>query len=209
GKRNACNRSQLITLPLTCRYVTSIHAREHPVGDAYQSRYRRADTGTQARPDDSRISPETQVTSLLNGSKIPLDRRRRWSPTRWVSLPTGVLSMVSGNGVPTASDREDSQQLRDIQDLIARLELVNRQLSVPLRPMPVPSQGEEDTVPDNGPPAGRRPGPHPVPPGRYPRPGPPGPPGLRGLPGSQSLVISRSSRADAAGVRAAARSWAK
>jgi hypothetical protein len=57
--------------------------------------------------------------------------------------------MVSGNGVPTASDREDSQQLRDIQDLIARLELVNRQLSVPLRPMPVLFQGEEDTVPDN------------------------------------------------------------
>ena len=57
--------------------------------------------------------------------------------------------MVSGNGVPTASDREDSQQLRDIQDLIARLELVNRQLSVPLRQMPVPFQGEEDTVPGN------------------------------------------------------------
>ena len=57
--------------------------------------------------------------------------------------------MVSRNGVPTASDREDSQQLRDIQDLIAKLELVNRQLSVPLRPMPVLFQGEEDTVPDN------------------------------------------------------------
>jgi hypothetical protein len=57
--------------------------------------------------------------------------------------------MVSGNGVPTASDREDSQQLRDIQDLIAKLELVNRQLSVPVRVMPKLFQGEEDTVPEN------------------------------------------------------------
>jgi len=56
--------------------------------------------------------------------------------------------MVSGNGVPTASDREDSQQLRDIQDLIAKLERVNRQLSIPVRPLPALFQGEE-TVPDN------------------------------------------------------------
>ena len=57
--------------------------------------------------------------------------------------------MVSGNGVPTASNREDSQQLRDIQDLIAKLERVNRQLSIPVRPLPALFQGEEDTVPDN------------------------------------------------------------
>jgi hypothetical protein len=57
--------------------------------------------------------------------------------------------MVSGNGVPTASDREDSQQLRDIQDLIAKLELVNRQLSVPVRVMPTLFQREENTVPEN------------------------------------------------------------
>ena len=57
--------------------------------------------------------------------------------------------MVSGNGVPTASDREDSQQLRDIQDLIAKLELVNRQLSVPVRTMPTLFQGEEGAAPDN------------------------------------------------------------
>ena len=57
--------------------------------------------------------------------------------------------MVSGNGVPTASDREDSQQLRDIQDLIAKLERVNRQLSIPVRPLPALFRGEEDTVPDN------------------------------------------------------------
>lgn len=52
--------------------------------------------------------------------------------------------MISGNGVPTASDREegarvrDDRQLRDIQDLIAKLESVNRQLSIPVRTMPVP-----------------------------------------------------------------------
>jgi hypothetical protein len=57
--------------------------------------------------------------------------------------------MASGNGVPTASDREDSQQLRDIQDLIAKLELVNRQLSVPVRAMPVLFEAEEGAVPDN------------------------------------------------------------
>ena len=50
--------------------------------------------------------------------------------------------MISGNSVPTASDRDegarvrDDRQLRDIQDLIAKLESVNRQLSVPVRTMP-------------------------------------------------------------------------
>lgn len=50
--------------------------------------------------------------------------------------------MISGNGLPAASDRDegarvrdDSQQLRDIQDLIAKLEVVNRQLSFPVRTM--------------------------------------------------------------------------
>ena len=42
--------------------------------------------------------------------------------------------MTYGNGV-----RDDSQQLRDIQDLIARLEDVNRQLALPVRAMPMPS----------------------------------------------------------------------
>jgi hypothetical protein len=47
--------------------------------------------------------------------------------------------MISGNGVPAASDRDegtrvrDDRQLRDIQDLIAKLEQVNRQLSAPVR----------------------------------------------------------------------------
>ncbi len=50
--------------------------------------------------------------------------------------------MISGNGLPAASDRDegvrvrdDSQQLRDIQDLIAKLEVVNKQLSFPVRTM--------------------------------------------------------------------------
>jgi hypothetical protein len=38
--------------------------------------------------------------------------------------------MIYGNGV-----RDDSQQLRDIQDLIAKLEDVNKKLAQPLRVM--------------------------------------------------------------------------
>ena len=60
--------------------------------------------------------------------------------------------MISGNGVPAASHRDedvrvrdDSQQLRDIQDLIAKLEVVNRQLSVPVRAM-TPRQGDASTA---------------------------------------------------------------
>jgi hypothetical protein len=49
--------------------------------------------------------------------------------------------MISRNGVPAATHRDggarvrDDRQLRDIQDLIAKLELVNRQLSFPVRKM--------------------------------------------------------------------------
>jgi hypothetical protein len=57
--------------------------------------------------------------------------------------------MISGNGVPVASDRDDgvrahddSRQLRDIQDLIAKLEDVNRQLSLPLRAVSAPRQAD-------------------------------------------------------------------
>jgi len=57
--------------------------------------------------------------------------------------------MISGNGLPAASERDedvrsrdDSQQLRDIQDLIAKLEVVNRQLAVPVRAMSAPRQGD-------------------------------------------------------------------
>jgi hypothetical protein len=59
--------------------------------------------------------------------------------------------MTSGNGVPTASDRDedvtlDSQQLRDIEDLIAKLEVVNRQLSFPARAMSAPGQADPSSA---------------------------------------------------------------
>jgi hypothetical protein len=40
--------------------------------------------------------------------------------------------MINGNGV-----RDDTQQLRDIQDLIAKLADVNRQLALPARALPL------------------------------------------------------------------------
>lgn len=49
--------------------------------------------------------------------------------------------MSPGNGVPAASDRgegarvRDNRQLRDIEDLIAKLEQLNRQLSAPVPKM--------------------------------------------------------------------------
>ncbi len=71
--------------------------------------------------------------------------------------------MTSGNGVPAASDcdegvhwgakaqsrqgSDESQPLRMIQNLIAELEVVNRQLSVPLRTRPVPWP-EETGIPE-------------------------------------------------------------
>lgn len=45
--------------------------------------------------------------------------------------------MKPGNGVPTASDRErgsrDDRQLRDIEELVAKLQRVTRQLAFPVR----------------------------------------------------------------------------
>jgi hypothetical protein len=47
--------------------------------------------------------------------------------------------MFSGNSV-----RDDSQPLRDIQDLIARLNDVNKTLSLPVRTMPaIPAREQE------------------------------------------------------------------
>jgi hypothetical protein len=52
--------------------------------------------------------------------------------------------MKTGNGVPAATDRQeaghvrDDSQLRDIEDLIAKLEVVSKQLESPARPMPTP-----------------------------------------------------------------------
>jgi hypothetical protein len=52
--------------------------------------------------------------------------------------------MKTGNGVPAATDRQqtgnvrDDSQLRNIEDLIAKLEVVTKQLEFPARPMPTP-----------------------------------------------------------------------
>jgi hypothetical protein len=47
--------------------------------------------------------------------------------------------MTIGNGV------RDSQQLRDIEDLIAQLQDVNRQLALPLRAIPVEAREADAT----------------------------------------------------------------
>ena len=49
-------------------------------------------------------------------------------PTRRAPFSTQEFSLTYGNGV-----RDDSQQLRDIQDLIARLDDVNKKLALPIR----------------------------------------------------------------------------
>jgi hypothetical protein len=52
--------------------------------------------------------------------------------------------MTTGNGAPTATDsgedryvRDGSRQLRDIEELVAKLRSVTRQLAFPARPMPM------------------------------------------------------------------------
>ena len=51
--------------------------------------------------------------------------------------------MTTGNGVPTATDRgkdtyvsDGSKNLRDIEDLVAKLRIVTKQLALPPRSMP-------------------------------------------------------------------------
>jgi hypothetical protein len=59
-----------------------------------------------------------------------------------VESPLSTLefrSMTYGNGV-----RDDTQQLRDIQDLIAKLEDVNKKLSLPARAVAMPAPAETD-----------------------------------------------------------------
>lgn len=53
--------------------------------------------------------------------------------------------MTTGNGVPTATDngedtvvRDGGKNLRDIEDLVAKLQIVTKQLALPPRSMPVP-----------------------------------------------------------------------
>jgi hypothetical protein len=50
--------------------------------------------------------------------------------------------MTYGNGV-----RDDSQQLRDIQDLIAKLKDVNRKLALPARVTAGPAEAEPAEAP--------------------------------------------------------------
>jgi hypothetical protein len=52
--------------------------------------------------------------------------------------------MFSGNGV-----RDDSQQLREVQDLIAKLKDVNKKLAFPVRAMP--RTEAQDTEPADAP----------------------------------------------------------
>ena len=47
--------------------------------------------------------------------------------------------MTYGNGV-----RDDTQQLRDIQDLIAKLEDVNKKLALPIRAIPAAQLAETE-----------------------------------------------------------------
>jgi hypothetical protein len=49
--------------------------------------------------------------------------------------------MFSGNGV-----RDDSQQLRDIQDLIAKLDDVNKRLALPVRAMQIALAREPESA---------------------------------------------------------------
>jgi len=65
------------------------------------------------------------------------------------------LFMITGNGLPATStcderirERDDGRALRDIQNLIAKLEVVNRLLSVPVRarPVPLPLPAETDSA---------------------------------------------------------------
>jgi hypothetical protein len=63
------------------------------------------------------------------------------------------LSMISGNGLPTATECDDSgrerdatRALRDIQTLIAKLEVVNRLLAVPLRTRQVSLPPESESA---------------------------------------------------------------
>ena len=55
--------------------------------------------------------------------------------------PWSTWFMFSGNGV-----RNDSQQLRDIQDLIAKLDDVNKKLALPVRTMQMAPARETESA---------------------------------------------------------------
>jgi hypothetical protein len=62
--------------------------------------------------------------------------------------------MKTGNGVPAATDRlgaghvRDNSQLRNIEDLIAKLEVVSKQLEFPARPTPTPRATVREDAPE-------------------------------------------------------------
>jgi hypothetical protein len=47
---------------------------------------------------------------------------------------------------PSASDREDSRQVRDIQEIIAKLEVVTKRLAYPLRALPQSRRAHGETA---------------------------------------------------------------
>jgi hypothetical protein len=46
---------------------------------------------------------------------------------------------------PSASGRQDSRQVRDIQEIIAKLEVVTKRLAYPLRVLPQPRRTHGET----------------------------------------------------------------
>jgi hypothetical protein len=65
--------------------------------------------------------------------------------------------MKTGNGLPAATDRQeaghvrDDSQLRNIEDLIAKLEVVTKQLALPARSTPTArATGNEDAPAEDG-----------------------------------------------------------
>jgi hypothetical protein len=87
------------------------------------------------------ISPPPVATSPSNHGKIALPRHQGTVPTRRVPL-TSTLEyrpMTYGNG-----ERDDTQQLRDIQDLIAKLEDVNKRLALPVRTISMATATDAD-----------------------------------------------------------------
>jgi len=64
--------------------------------------------------------------------------------------------MTTGNGVPTATDSgkvigpDGSRQLRDIEELVAKLRIVTKQLELPLRSMPGPRYAQDHVHAQSG-----------------------------------------------------------
>ena len=57
---------------------------------------------------------------------------------------SGANAHDEGIREQSASDREPSRQMRDIQEIIAKLEVVTKRLAYPLRNMPQPRRSSAD-----------------------------------------------------------------